>query len=105
MAREDVVHVLHRFTGALASGGVILDLQAIAPEPVVDAAIARGELREEAADDHDVLRQFPTGESVVEHYRPRARSVPESALPLLRANARPHVVRERCRLRRLRRTS
>lgn len=130
MEREDVVHVLHRFRRALVPGGTILDLQAIAPGPVaemdgdvvcrleggtlledaaaaaavIDEEIARGLLREEAVDDHDVLRHFSTGASLVEHFRTRPRSVPASAVPVLEASARPYVVREACRLRRLRRT-
>jgi hypothetical protein len=131
MKREDVVHVLHRFRRALVPGGAILDLQVIPPDPVVevdgevvcrieggtlledaaaaaaviDEEIARGRLREEAVDDHEVLRHFSTGGSLIEHFRTRPRSVSASAVPLLEASARPHVVREACRLRRLRRTS
>jgi hypothetical protein len=112
-------------------GGAILDLQVIAPHPIVEAdgeivcrleggtlledaaaaaavideEIARGLLREEAVDDHEVLRHFSTGASLVEHLRTRRRSVPANAVPLLEASDRPHVVREACRLRRLRRTS
>jgi hypothetical protein len=131
MKREDVVHVLHRFRRALVPGGAILDLQVIAPHPIVeadgeivcrleggtlleDAAVAaavideeivRGLLREEAVDDHEVLRHFSTGASLIEHLRTRRRSVPARAIPVLEASARPHVVREASRLRRLRRTS
>lgn len=131
MKREDVVHVLHRFRRALVPGGAILDLQVIPPEPavevdgevvcrleggtlledaaaaaaVIDEEIARGLLREEAVDDHEVLRHFSTGASLIEHFRWGPRSVPASAMPLLEESARPHVVRETCRLRRLRRTS
>lgn len=131
MEREDVVHVLRRFREALAPGGTILDLQAVAPEPVVevhgevvcrleggslledaaaaaaviDEEIARGLLREEACHDHDILRHFSTGASLVEHFRTSARSVPAGAARLLEASARTHVVRETCRLRRLRRIS
>jgi SAM-dependent methyltransferase len=126
MEREDVVHVLRRFRQALVPGGAILDLQVIPPEPAVevdgevvcrleggtlledaaaaaaavDEEIAQGLLREEAVDDH-----FPAGAALVEHFRTRPRSVPASAIRLLEASARPHVVREACRLRRLRRTS
>jgi SAM-dependent methyltransferase len=131
MQRNDVVHALHRFRQALAPGGAFLDLQVVAPAPVVevegevvclleggtlprdaaaaaaviDEEIARGLLNEEAVDDHDVLRHFSTGASLVEHFRTGARSVPASAVRLLEASARPHAVREACRLRRLRRTS
>jgi SAM-dependent methyltransferase len=131
MQRDGVVHALRRFREALAPGGTILDLQVVAPGPVVevdgevvchleggsllaraaaaaaviDEEIARGLLREEGVDDHDVLRHFSTGASLVAHFRTRARSVPASAARLLEASARPHVVRETCRLRRLRRIS
>lgn len=130
MDREDVVHVLRRFRLALVPGGAILDLQVVPPDPVaemdadvvcrleggtiledaaaaaavIDEEIARGLLREEAVDDHDVLRHFSTGASLVEHFRTKPRSVPASAVPVLAASARPYVVREACRLRRLRRT-
>lgn len=131
MKREDVVHVLHRFRRALVPGGSVFDLQVIAPEPVVEAdgevvcrlegttlledaaaaaaaideEIARGLLREEAVEDHHILRHFSTGASLIEHFRTTTRSVPAGAVPLLKASTRPHVVREACRLRRLRRTS
>lgn len=129
MEREDVVHALRRFRRALVPGGVILDLQVTPPAPVVevdgdvvcrleagrlleDAAaaaaavddeIARGLLREEGIDDHDVLTHFRTGASVVEHFRTRSQSVPARAVPLLAASRRPHLVRQSCRVRRLRR--
>lgn len=131
MQRDDVVHAVRRFREALAPGGTILDLQVVAPGPVVevdgevvcrleggslleraaaaaaviDEEIARGLLREEAVDDHDVLRHFSTGASLIEHFQARVRSVPASALPVLEASARPYVVREACRSRRLRRIS
>lgn len=130
MEREDVVHVLRRFRQALRRDGAILDLQVIPPEPrleqaggrivchlesgtllddaaaaaaAIDDEIAGGLLAEEAVDDHEVLRHFPSGASVVEHFRTRPRSVPARAVPALRASAREHVLRESCRLRRLRR--
>lgn len=131
MERDDVAHALRRFTRALAPNGAILDLQVVPPEPAVevdggivcrleggtlltraaaaaaaiDEEIARGLLHEEAIDDHHVLRHFPTGAALVEHFRTRLRSVPASCVPLLEASARPHIVREACRLRRLRKTS
>jgi SAM-dependent methyltransferase len=131
MGQQDVVHVLRRFRRALVPGGAILDLQVIAPEPAVevngkvlcrleggtlledaaaaaaavDREIVRGLLHQEAVDDHHVLRHFPTGASLVEHFRPRPRSVPTGFVPLLEASARPHIVREACRFRRLRRTA
>lgn len=131
MEREDVVHALRRFTRALAPNGAILDLLVVPPEPAVevdgrivcrmdggtlladaaaaaaaiDESIALGLLREEGVDDHDALRHFPTGAALAEHFRTRPRSVPASFVPLLEASARPHVVREASRLRRLRKAS
>jgi hypothetical protein len=130
MEREDVVHVLRRFREALVTGGVMLDLQVVPPDPVVevdgavvcsidgsvlldaavaativvDETIARGLLREEGVDDHDVLRHYPSGGSLVEHFETSKRSVPPDAIPLLTAIERPCIVREHCRLRRLRTT-
>jgi SAM-dependent methyltransferase len=131
MQQEDVVHALRRFRRALAPNGAILDLEVVPPEPaveadggivcrleggtlladaaaaaaVIDEQIARGLLLEEGVDDHDVLRHFPTGAALVEHFRTRPRSVPARFVPLLEASARHHIVREACRLRRLRKAS
>ena len=131
MEREDVVHVLRRFCETLVPGGVLLDLQVIPPDPVVevdgagvcsidgsvlldaaaaativvDEMIARGLLRDEGVDDHDVLRHYPSGGSLVEDFETSKRSVPPAAIPLLKAIERPCIIRERCRLRRLRTTA
>lgn len=131
MEREDVVHVLRRVRRALVPGGVILDLQVIPPDPVIlvdgaaicrleggslldDAAaaaaevgamVAQGLLREEAVDDHDVLHHYPSGRSLVEDFETRKRSVPAGSVALLAAIERPCIIRESCRLRRLRRTA
>ena len=128
MEREDVVHVLRRFRESLAPRGLILDLQVIPPDPVVerdgraicevdggsllaraDAAaaaiddlVATGRLIEEAVDDHDVLRHYSTGRVLVEDFATKERSLPADAIPGLERIVLPLVVRERCRLRRLR---
>jgi len=125
------VHVLRRFREALAPAGVMLDLQVIPPDPVVevdgagvcsidgsvlldaaaaativvDEMIAGGLLRDEGGDDHDVLRHYPSGGSLVEDFEASKRSVPPAAIPLLKAIERPCIIRERCRLRRLRTTA
>lgn len=122
------MHVLRRFREALVPGGVLLDLQVIPPDPVVevdgsvvcsidgsylldaaaaatlvvDELVACALLREEAVDDHDVLRHFGSGSSLVEHFEASKRSVPPDAIPLLKAIEGLCIVRERCRLRRLR---
>ena len=113
---------------ALKPGGLVLDLQAIRPQPVVesdgeticeldgewllaradaaaaavDAAIADGRLVEEAADDHDVRKHYPTGSDLIDDFTDSQRNVPVDAFPRLRALDRTCAVRERCRLRRLR---
>ena len=121
------MHVLHRFREVLARGGAMLDLQVIPPDPVVevdgahvcsieggallddavaaaavvDDLIARGLLREEAVDDHEILHRYPTGAALVEDFETKQRSIPAAEVPRLAATDRPCVVREACRLRRL----
>jgi hypothetical protein len=128
MASEDVVHVLRRFREALLPAGAMLDLQAIPPQPVVesegtilcevdgsslldaaaaaaaavDAFVRDGLLVEEAVDDHDVRRHYPSGAALVEDLEPKPRNVPPAAVPLLLRHDGPVALRERCRLRRLR---
>jgi hypothetical protein len=128
MESEDVVHVLRRFREALLPDGLMLDLQVIRPDPVVevdgavvceidgrplfvtadaaaaavDEMVSAGLLVEEAVDDHDVLKHYPSGAVLVEEFAPKKRKLPAEAVPLLTSIARECVVRERCRLRRLR---
>jgi hypothetical protein len=59
-------------------------------------------LAEQAVDDHDVRKHYRTGAGVVDDFAGKDRTIPELAVPKLRALARPCFVRERCRLRRLR---
>jgi hypothetical protein len=113
---------------AVRPGGTLLDLQVIRPHPrvecggevvceadgtplfdwadaavaAIDARVAAGDLLEEAVDDHDVLKHYPNGAELVDEWAPKERRLPEEALPGLRATTEPCVVRERCRLRRLR---
>ncbi|HET7744136.1 MAG TPA: hypothetical protein VFK76_05280 [Gaiellaceae bacterium] len=128
MEPEDVVHVLRNMIGALEPGGLVLDLQVIRPNPrvevagrvlceidgqplfrladaaaaAVDAAIGEGRLREEAVDDHDVRKHYRTGADLVADFANKERKLPLDALPTVGALAIPCVIRERCRLRRLR---
>jgi len=128
MAPEDVVHVLRRFREALVPEGLILDLQVIRPDPVVevdgtvfceidgsplfataDSAVAAvdgmvtvGLLVEEAVDDHDVLKHYPSGAELVTDMLPRPRKLPADSISVLESVEQECVVRERCRLRRLR---
>jgi hypothetical protein len=123
------VHVLRRFREALVPNGVVLDLQVIRPHPRVEAdgrvlcEIDRGPLFvgadaaraavdllveerllvEEAFDDHDVLKHYDTGAALVDDFAPKKRRLPDEMIPVLNALAAECVVRERCRLRRLRR--
>ncbi len=120
--------VLDRMLEATTPGGVILDLQVIRPDPkvevdgravceidgeplfrmadaataAVDARIAAGDLVEEAVDDHDVRKHYSDGAELVEDIAQSIRDLPAERVPELRALKRPLVVRERCRLRRLR---
>jgi SAM-dependent methyltransferase len=129
IAPEDVVHVLRRCQEALVPDGLVLDLQVIPPDPrietdgqvftvadgsplfvgadaaraAVDLLIAEGLLVEEAVDDHDVLKHYESGAALVEDWAPKERKLPAEAVPLLQTIDRECVVRERCRLRRLRR--
>lgn len=121
------MHVLGRMLEALHSGGTVLDLQVIRPNPqvevegrvvceidgeplfrwadaataAVDARIASGDLVEEAVDDHDVRKHYPNGADLVDDVAGSKRRLPEADVPRVRAIDAPVVVRERCRLRRL----
>jgi hypothetical protein len=125
------VHVLRRFREALVPNGIVLDLQVIRPDPqvesngrvlcvadggplfatadaardAVDLLIREGLLEEEAVDDHDVLKHYETGAALVDDWEPKKRKLPVDAVTRLRTIHRGCVVRERCRLRRLRRVT
>src|SRR6266704_1904157 len=112
---------------AVKPGGLVLDLQVIRPNPVVEAGgqalceidgealfltaeaattaveaeIAGGRLIEEAVDDHDVRKHYPSGRDLIDDFAGKSRHIPPEALQRLRAVTEPCVVRERCRLRRL----
>ena len=122
------MNVLGRMLETLAPRGVVLDLQVIRPDPkveldgrpvceidgeplflwadaatsAVDARIASGDLVEEAVDDHDVRKHYPNGADLVEDVADSKRRLREVNVPLVEAIHAPVVVRERCRLRRLR---
>jgi hypothetical protein len=113
---------------AVRPGGLILDLQVIRPDPrvelkgqivaeidggalfvmadaattAVDARIEVGDLKEEAVDDHDVCNHYSNGAELVEDFADSKRRLPEEVVPLVAAIEEPVVVRESCRLRRLR---
>jgi hypothetical protein len=125
---EDVVHVLRRHREALVPEGIILDLQVIRPHPLVevdgtllceidgsslfvgadaaqaavDLLVAEQLLEEEAVDDHDVRKHYVSGGALVADFETSARAIPVSAISRLQAVERECVVRERCRVRRLR---
>lgn len=124
----DVVHVLRNMVGAVRPGGLVLDLQVIRPDPVVEAGgrvvceidgeplfrsadaataavdglVAAGVLVEEALDDHDVLKHYASGPELIEDFTAKPRRIPAEGLERLTSVPGPCVVRERCRLRRLR---
>lgn len=122
------MNVLGRMLEALDPGGIVLDLQVIRPNPqvevngrvvceidgeplfrwadaattAVDARIEAGDLVEETVDDHDVRKHYVDGADLVEDWAGKERQLPEAAVPMVQAIEQPLVVRERCRLRRLR---
>ena len=119
---------LSRMIEAVAPGGLILDLQVIRPDPyvemdglvvaridgaglfawadaataAVDDRIAAGDLVEEAIDDHDVRKHYSHGAELVDDVASSKRRLPDEVIPTVAAIEQPLVVRERCRLRRLR---
>ena len=123
------MHVLRRCREALVPAGIVLDLQVIRPHPrvevdgrlfceidgnplfvgadaaraAVDLLVSERLLDEEAVDDHDVFKHYEDGAALVDDFGPKDRKIPPGAIPALRATTRACVVRERCRLRRLRR--
>ena len=122
------MYVLRRLLGALIPGGIVLDLQVIRPHPrvevdgtilceidgtplfvwadaardAVDLLVAERLLEEEALDDHDVRKHYANGAALVADFETSERNIPVDALPRLLAVDRECVVRERCRVRRLR---
>lgn len=123
------MHVLRRFREAVIRDGTLLDLQVIRPHPrveaegrivyvadasplfegadaaraAVDLLIDQRLLVEEAIDDHDVLKHHANGANLVEEWPARKRPPPPKMVSLLKAIATECLVRERCRLRLLRR--
>ena len=113
---------------AVRAGGLVLDLQVIRPDPqieldgrvvaeidgeplfrwadaataAVEARIASGDLVEEAVDDHEVCKHYSDGTELVDDVAGSKRHLPPPAVPVLQPIDRPLVVREQCRLRRLR---
>jgi hypothetical protein len=122
------VNVLGRMIEAVKPGGLIFDLQVIRPDPqvelngrvvaeidgetlfrwadaataAVDAHIQVGDLVEEAIDDHEVCTHYANGSELVEDVAGSKRRVPEEVVPRVAVIEEHLVVRERCRLRRLR---
>ncbi len=122
------MNALSRMIEAAAPRALILDLQVIRPDPyvelgdevvaridgeplfawadaataAVDDRIAAGDLVEEAVDDHEVRKHYSSGAELVEDVAGSKRRFPEAVVPVLERIDRPLVVRERCRVRRLR---
>lgn len=123
-----MVDALRNPVSALVPGGLVLDLQVVRPGPrieaggslvsevdgsplfrradaaaaAVDLLVAEGTLVEEAVDDHDVVKRYETGRALVDDWSDGERTLPAALAPALAADERPFLVRERCRLRRLR---
>ena len=121
------MHVLQKMVDAVKTGGLVIDLQVIRPNPVVevdgralceidgeplfqkadaaraaiDALVAAGRLVEQASDDHDVRKHYVNGADLIDDFAEKERRLPAAAVPVLRATMGPCIVRERCRLRRL----
>ena len=74
-----------------------------AARAAVDLLIAERLLEEEAADDHDVRKHYFNGAAIVDDFETSDRKIPAEAIPRLQGLGRECVVRERCRVRRLRR--
>jgi hypothetical protein len=116
---------------AVKIGGLVLDLQVIRVNPrvesegrllceidgeplfrksdaaarAIDSLIARGILVEEAIDDHDVRKHYPNGADLVDDFVGKERRLPPESIAFLSEWKQTCVVRERCRLRRLRSVS
>jgi hypothetical protein len=123
------VHVLRRFREAVVQDGILLDLQVIRPHPriesegrlvyvadgsplfkgvgaaraAVDLLIAEGLLVEDAVDDHDVHNHYDSGADLLAGCPPKRAKPGTEAAAFLRAITVECIVRERCRLRKLRR--
>ena len=121
------MNVLRHMVDAVRTGGLVLDLQVIRPNPrvevgerficeldgeplfvkadaaaaAVDAAVAAGQLIEEAVDDHDVLKHYADGADLVDDWKRSERQPLGKTTSELRDIDRPCHTRERCRLRRL----
>ena len=121
------MNVLRHMVDAVKTGGLVLDLQVIRPNPrvevgqrficeldgaplfakadaaaaAVDAAVAAGQLVEEAVDDHDVLKHYADGADLVDDWKRSERQPIGKTTSELRYMDRPCHTRESCRLRRL----
>lgn len=122
------MNALNHMIEAVRPGGLILDLQVVRPNPVIaslgvvvgeidgeplfrgadaataaiDARIRAGDLVEEAVDDHDVRTHHIDGVDLVDDWTGSKRELEPELVPVVAAIKDPLVVRERCRLRRLR---
>ena len=122
------MNALSRMIEAVRPGGLILDLQVIRPDPqvelngrvvaeidgealfrwadaataAIDARIRAGDLVEEAVDDHDVRKHYTDGAELVADFADSKRRISTELVPVVAAIEEGLVVRERCRLRRLR---
>ena len=122
------MNVLRHMVDAVKTDGHVLDLQVIRPNPrvetdrqficeldgkplfakadaaaaAVNAALAAGQLIEEAVDDHDVRKHYANGAELVDDWKRSDRQPIGRTSSELREIRQPCFTRERCRLRRLR---
>jgi hypothetical protein len=127
---ESVVHALHRIHAALVSGGLVLDMQPIAPRPpveangirlgsldmrewrrqtidpvaeLVDDAIAEGLFEQEGERRYEVLETFDEGKELVETVQDwTGTKISRSLAARVQRATPPLVIREGIRLRLLR---
>jgi hypothetical protein len=74
-----------------------------AARAAVDLLISEGRLVEDAVDDHEVVKHYDNGADLVENWPQKRVKPPTEMTSFLRTIAVECIVRERCRLRRLRR--
>jgi len=98
--REPAVELDRRVVGEIE--GAQLFWMADVATAAIDARVEAGDLAEEAVDDHDVRKHYPNGPDLVDDVAGSKRCLPEAFVHVAQAIEEALVLRERCRLRRLR---
>src|SRR5262249_32450345 len=86
----------------IADGSPLFE-RADAARAAVDLLISEGRLVEDAVDDHEVVKHYDNGADLVADWPRNRVKAPAETASFLRTIAVECIVRERCRLRRLRR--